>query len=680
MGITALCLLALKQAETPNDHPSVRKAVRYVVNNTDSKVYSEGLAAVALEQVDPERYKTRIKRAYSFLAISQNKNGAWSYGNTPRNGDNSNTQFAVLGLAAAERCGIKLAPQLKKRARDHWLKTQSGNGSWGYSVGSQTPYMSMSCAGLASLYLLGEKFERKRKACGTYEYHKPMMKGLKWVASRLKGDPAQALGSYQRLYALYALERVAIFWGVKEIGGVDWYRWGAAWLVGQNSNKWRVADKAFVLLFLAKGSAPIAIAKWHWEGDWNNQHQDVHNWCEYSGRELGVKVDWLPAKLDRLNSPAAKASMIFVNGRNRFVATKEEIEFLRSFLDEGGTVVAEITCNSSVFTRNFQRVLRKELYPDLKPKFVPVTRHHPVTYIKHKLKAKDLSALEYRAGCKRLNVLVLMKNISCALNGDSDVQADLPRARKVATNILAWALQNRMTGAKLDTISLKEPPKHIPLTADQVKRVKAQKSKQFRQAFGRLKHSGNWYAAPRFFATVNKILGMHEHFPRFDGEVYVGARSNDLFHSAVLFITGYGNPALTDASVINLRTYLQNGGFIFAVNACTSREFNSGFRKLVKKMLPHDKLEKIPLEDPIYKQPFNLNKRRAAGTKAYVKIYQKKWAPLYGVRRGGRWVLVYSNIDLCSDISDGLHEAVAGYKRKSGALLTVNILYAALLP
>ena len=103
----------------------------------------------------------------------------------------------------------------------------------------------------------------------------------------------------------------------------------------RNESLGRARERA--LLFLAKGSAPIAIAKWQWHGDWNRNRHEVRNWANYSGAELGRRLDWLPAKIEKLDSPAAKASILFVSGREEFNATAAELRFVRSFLEGGGT-------------------------------------------------------------------------------------------------------------------------------------------------------------------------------------------------------------------------------------------------------------------------------------------------------------------------------------------------------
>ena len=117
-----------------------------------------------------------------------------------------------------------------------------------------------------------------------------------------------------------------------------------------------------------------------------------------------------------------------------------------------------------------------------------------------------------------------------------------------------------------------------------------------------------------------------------------------------------------------------------ATAACSSKEFDKGFKVLVREIMPNSKLEQIPLDDPIYKAPFDLTKIKVEGTKQYQSTYNEKWAPLYGIRREGRWILVYSPVDFCSDLSEKLHETVVGYKYKDAARLSLNILNYSMLP
>ena len=165
-----------------------------------------------------------------------------------------------------------------------------------------------------------------------------------------------------------------------------------------------------------------------------------------------------------------------------------------------------------------------------------------------------------------------------------------------------------------------------------------------------------------------------ESLPTLDGEVYVSPNSNDLFQSALLFITGYDDPRMHNSGIVNLRSYLQSGGSIMATAACSHKDFDKGFRTLMKKILPNDNLEQIPLTSPIYKQPFDLTKMPLKSTKAYQQIYKDKIAPLWGIRRDKRWIVIYNPVDMVSDISTPLDEMTPGYRKSSAAMISVNIM------
>jgi len=682
VGITALCLQALLQADTPKNSPAVRKAAKYLVRNSDNSTYGEALVAVALEMLDPVLYKSRIGKAGSFLSAANLPKGDWSYGYAKKGmtrGDNSNAQFAVLGLGAVKRAGVPIPSKLIKRATHHWMSTQNKDGSWGY-VGQSSGTFSMTCAGLASLRLLGLDYAKRSRSCTAYTYQQNIRKALDWITARLKSKTAFTARNMHKYYAMYALERAALHMNIKMFGNIDWYRWGVGEIMAQDTKRLGIHDKAFALLFLAKGSAPIAIAKCIWDGDWNNQVHDVPNWCELAGAELKTRFDWLPSELGGLDSPAAKASLVFLTGTKKIALNEEQLDFLRAFLDEGGTVVAEISCDSKAFPDSFKRDILKGLYPKLSTRWVPISSSHPVCTVKHRLRLEDVMGLELRVGCRRVNLLLLYRNLSCTLNGDPDLKQDRGRGSKLAVNLLAWALKTKAAEKKLDTYKLKPPKEVSVLTVDAVKRKKAGRTLDFKHPFCRLKHRGNWFASPRYFDVLDKLLKMRERFPKFDGEVFVSPLTDDLFNAPLVFMTGYDNPMISHEAALSLRNYVNNGGAIFVSNACTSKEFDKGVKLMATRMFPNDALAKIPKDDPIYKGPFDLTAKKPVATKAYVKRFKDTWAPLLGIRRNGRWVLVYSTVDVNSDVSEGLHDSVIGYRRESAAALSVNVITDLLKP
>jgi hypothetical protein len=89
----------------------------------------------------------------------------------------------------------------------------------------------MTAAALGSLYLCSSLLgspadEEERVELGRARLR--TRQGLEWLGARIAPDQPDSRWHY---YYLYALERLGTFSGLSEIGGVDWYREGAAFLL-----------------------------------------------------------------------------------------------------------------------------------------------------------------------------------------------------------------------------------------------------------------------------------------------------------------------------------------------------------------------------------------------------------------------------------------------------------------
>ena len=112
-----------------------------------------------LAAADPQRDRLRITANVEWLERAQIQHvdpvpwpGSWSYldSKRARPGDNSNTQFAVLGLWVAKRYELPVQPVLS--LLDHYYRsTQSKDGAWSYKVQGNYYHASMTCAGLIGL-------------------------------------------------------------------------------------------------------------------------------------------------------------------------------------------------------------------------------------------------------------------------------------------------------------------------------------------------------------------------------------------------------------------------------------------------------------------------------------------------------------------------------------------------
>jgi hypothetical protein len=220
--------------------------------------------------------------------------------------DNSNTQFAVLGLWVARRHGYPVDLALKA-AETHFRSTQNPNdGGWSYrgantGMGGSAP--AMTCAGLLSLAAgtgvtldlverAREKSGQTDRRKGTHDPNKDiaLKAGLLCLANSIgtpiarTGDAgfggAAPLGGLpfpqagpdvtgRSYYFLWSLERVAAILNMDTIGKKDWYGWGSDVIVAaqQADGTWRGAyptggvDTCFALLFLRKANFAKDLSK-----------------------------------------------------------------------------------------------------------------------------------------------------------------------------------------------------------------------------------------------------------------------------------------------------------------------------------------------------------------------------------------------------------------------------------
>ncbi len=163
-GLSALCTLALINSGVGLDDPAVRKGLDYLRSfEKPEMTYSVALRTMVLCAADPKKDLLVIRRNVKWLEAIQLKNGnrkgAWGYSSRRGNGDNSNTQFALLALNEAARVGVEVSESTWRLALDYWKRTQLQNGAWGYYEG-QPPTGSMTCAGISSVVIASGQIGR----------------------------------------------------------------------------------------------------------------------------------------------------------------------------------------------------------------------------------------------------------------------------------------------------------------------------------------------------------------------------------------------------------------------------------------------------------------------------------------------------------------------------------------
>lgn len=214
-----------------------------------------------------------IKELAEFLVRHQHASGGWRYpGNVMESEsadtDLSNTQYALLALEVASRCGIKVEAATWKKAADYLLDTQVKEGleapvyikdptwnpgdpeekrfresgqvtarGWTYYPGQRAyPTGSMTCAGVTGLCVCKERLWALGKLDAAYrrKIDSAMLAALAWLGSNFRVDTNIDEAGVDQLwhyYYLYGLERAGSKTGMSHMGTHDWYRQGAEHLL-----------------------------------------------------------------------------------------------------------------------------------------------------------------------------------------------------------------------------------------------------------------------------------------------------------------------------------------------------------------------------------------------------------------------------------------------------------------
>jgi hypothetical protein len=341
-----LVLLTFLHAGVPESDPKFQTLLGNILKKELTRTYQVSVLAMVLEELDRARYQQKIAQCAQYLVDGMMDHGRWSYGTpsefassmtveiapkgtatgpkpAPRSkapavrkitvekmkkpgaleADNSNSQYAALGLRACHEAGIVLPKSVIETARKAWIDTQhpveNPDGiarkialpgktgktvatllaeprGWCYGKGaakcesSEPAYASMTAGAVGALciydYILGTDWKTDP----------PVLSGLAWldktwsVAENLPalcGAPDAGPLAW-RFYYLYALERAGMLYYTTHVGPHDWYQEGAMLLLDSQSKtgswagsetKWDNAtwDTCFAILFLKRATRPM---------------------------------------------------------------------------------------------------------------------------------------------------------------------------------------------------------------------------------------------------------------------------------------------------------------------------------------------------------------------------------------------------------------------------------------
>ncbi len=711
-GVTSLVVLALLNAGLPPDHPKVAAGLNYVRQRPAQKTYSVALQSMAFCAANPSKYAAEIQRSAEWLVNSQSADGSWTYGERGgSNGDPSNTQFALLALYEAQRAGAKLSRDdwkaVYSRSKDYWLKIRNKDGSFPYNAGGNDIRGSMTCAGIASLVIVGSQLDDSEasangsiQCCSESRSNNSIINaGLQWLTTNYNVRSNPGLGQFH-LYYLYGLERAGRMTGQRFLGDHDWYREGAEVLMsiqepvtGRFDTPYQglgnaYSETSFGLLFLAKGKRQIVInrLKFGKGEDWNHHSMAMQHLTSYTEQAWKRELAWQTIDLQKAKvADLLEAPVLFISASNAPVLTNESRDLLREYVEQGGFIFAEACDGNGCDGKAFDDYMRRFAAEVLGKPLEKLSPDHPIWHAERSVDLKAMPEDFWLYGvqtCCRLGLVYSPISLSCrwelntpyGLRPDyaPNVQAELDNATLAGVNVLSYATGKELK-QKLQSV----------LVLDEVKNLTPTDRGVF--VLPQLQHNASADDAPRAITNLIEWMGNENPFRMSSEHRLVPIIDEELQKYPLIFVHGRGELKFNEAQRSSLRAYLKNGGFIFADAICADEQFTTTFRRemaviLESELRPieatHELLQGGSFAGFDIRQVNVIDPQRG---KDKITVNRRRISPQLEIANlDDRIVVIFSPLDLSCALESRHSLQCRGYTRDDAARIGINVILFAL--
>lgn len=115
----------------------------------------------------------------------------------------------------------------------------------------------------------------------------------------------------------------------------------------------------------------------------------------------------------------------------------------------------------------------------------------------------------------------------------------------------------------------------------------------------RLKYNGggDWYNDPSAEVNLLKFVAQNTNIKTNPKYEFVDLSTGNIFAYPFLFLTGHGNIVFSESESKKLRTYLENGGFLYVDD---DYGLDKAFRREIKKVFPDKDLVELPFNYGLY--------------------------------------------------------------------------------
>jgi hypothetical protein len=675
-GPTALALYALLQVGHTLDRsdlsvysPQLEPAVRWLEKLTAKSTYVAALQISALTEspTNSPLYFQALARADKYLVAAQHSDGAYHYvwdglkPNEVRPGDwdNSNSQYGLLGVWAAALAGFTPPDTYWIRCEKHWRKWQNEDGGWSYQ-GHGASTRAMTAAGLASLYVV-DQYRHTGVHLNPHE-DKNIQAGLRWLSRHIY--------TQDNMYYLYGLERVALASGLRHIGKVNWYRMGATTIIKHQdatTGAWNgyvlaqpsdVVPTAYALLFLTRGLNPIVFNKLEYPGPWNSRPRDDYNVTQWLSNTFESPLNWQSVNIASNPRTWLDAPILLITGHGNPHFTSVDISKFKWFMNHGGLIFSNADGNSKTFTRAIEQTARAAAGKAWNMR--PLSPSNWLYHVQYPLPASlDLMGLS-----NGIRVSWVHSPKDVAAQWESLNTYGQPQAFQLAANVYFYTTSKhrlvRYLNPGIPTIVATGTPRVIKLAI--------------------VRHRGQWNPEPEAFHDFGSYAAIH------DLKLSLStATLNTLVEKqpriAYMWALNSFDPSWETEH--NLRNFLNTGGTLIIEAPTANPAVYHSVQSLIAQLYPLAVMHHIPMSSRIFSGmiPHGVALPQAQYRVFFLRRHGYLHKPvLYGLRRHGRWMIIFSPYNIATGLIGSHAWGVMGYSPQTANPLLLDMLLYAAVP
>ncbi|MBI5723261.1 MAG: DUF4159 domain-containing protein [Planctomycetes bacterium] len=610
-----------------------------------------------------------------------------------RESDNSNAQYAILGVYWGARLGLEIPKSYWEKAAKYWLKGQKADGGWSY-LADQTNGVwnesyssgingSMSAAGLASVFICVDAiYADKFLKCSTNNEFAPIKKGLDWFDKHFMDVLTGKQRTISWPYFIYGVERIGLASGYKYFGAVDWYKEiGGRLLEKQRPDgTWGEYNESvgtmYALLFLVRGQKPMLFNRLEYDGDWTNRPRALANFCRWGEAVYETEVNWQIITLKSAVEEWHDAPIVVITGSKAPKFSDQDIDKLRTYVNQGGMIFGITECGSGA--SEFGKGIR-ELYRKLFPKYElsACGKDHVLNTIQYKL-TPNIKMFEVHNG---IRPLIIHTDADLPLAWQQYQVATGKPSFEAAANATMYVTdrQLRNRGA---TVWPMDPAKAAGKT------VKA----------ARIRYAGNYDPEPLALQRLSRLM-RKLYDTRLDyesalssasapasgpatGMPLTGLSATELTNDIKLaLMTGTGAFSLSKDEKAALKNWVEAGGLLAMDAGGGAKGFADSARDLIAELWGADSLLPLPLPSPVYLMKDMTIEKVKYRRPTRTRIGPMREPRLMAVLNGDRPKVIFSAEDLTGGLVGFASYACDGYEPENAFDLARNIiLYAASAP